>query len=57
MLDPKFQNLCLMSFFISCEQGVVVVEEYDASFSHLIFCNVIIMYIWWLNQKMNLFTK
>ncbi len=37
MLDPKFQNLCLMSFFIGCEQGVAIIEEYDARFSHPMF--------------------
>ncbi len=37
MLDPKFQNLCLMSFFIGCEQGVAIVEEHDARFPHPMF--------------------
>jgi hypothetical protein len=26
-----------MSFFIGCEQGIVIVEEYDARSSHLMF--------------------
>jgi hypothetical protein len=29
MLDPRFNNLCLMIFFISRDQGVTIVEQYD----------------------------
>jgi hypothetical protein len=29
MLDPRFENLHLVSFFISCEQGITIIEEYD----------------------------
>jgi hypothetical protein len=36
MLDPKFQNLCLMSFSIGCEQGVAIVEEYEVSTSYVL---------------------
>jgi hypothetical protein len=32
MLDPRFKSLQLMFSFIDCEQGVVIVEEYDIDF-------------------------
>jgi hypothetical protein len=57
MLDSKFQNLCLMSFFIGCEQGVAIIEEYDARFSHPMFLKCYHHCLQWLNQKMNLLTK
>jgi hypothetical protein len=28
MLDPRFKSLRLISFFIGCEHGVIVVEKY-----------------------------
>ncbi len=29
MLDPRFKNLCLVLFFIDCNQRVTIVEQYD----------------------------
>jgi hypothetical protein len=29
MLDPRFKSFCLVSYFIGCEEGVNIVEEYD----------------------------
>jgi hypothetical protein len=29
MLDPRFKNICLISFFVGQEEGVSVVDEYD----------------------------
>ncbi len=29
MLDPRFKTLCLVSSFITLEQGKAIVEEYD----------------------------
>jgi hypothetical protein len=32
ILDPRFKTLCLVFSFIGCEQGKVIVEEYDNFF-------------------------
>jgi hypothetical protein len=29
MLNPKFKSFCLVSSFISHDQGVAIVEQYD----------------------------
>jgi hypothetical protein len=29
MLDPKLKSLCLILYFIGCEEEVNIVEEYD----------------------------
>jgi len=29
MLDSRFNNLCLVFFFIGHDQGVAIVEQYD----------------------------
>jgi hypothetical protein len=36
ILNPRFKNLCLISFFISREKGVVIVEKYDRHFLYFI---------------------
>ncbi len=36
MFDPRFKNLCLMSSFISLEQGKLIVHEYDKKILNLI---------------------
>ncbi len=37
MLDPKVEILCLISFFISHEKGVTIVEEHDNISLYLVF--------------------
>jgi hypothetical protein len=37
MLDLRFENLHLISFFIGHEQGVAIVEEYDERSLYLMF--------------------
>jgi hypothetical protein len=42
ILNPRFKNLHLISFFIGCEEGVVIVEEYDRNFLCLIHVSKIL---------------
>ncbi len=37
MLDSKFNNLILISYFIGHEHGMVIVEKYDKKFLFLMF--------------------
>jgi len=37
MLDPRFENLHLVSFIIGREQGVAIVQEYDERSLYLMF--------------------
>jgi hypothetical protein len=32
MFDPKFKNMKLITVFLGCENGVVIVAEYDQQF-------------------------
>jgi len=36
ILNPRFKNLRLISFFISREESVVIVEKYDWNFLYFI---------------------
>jgi hypothetical protein len=29
MFDPRFKSMCLVTMFLSCENSIVVVAEYD----------------------------
>jgi hypothetical protein len=35
MLDSKLKYLYIVSFFIGCEEGVVITEEYDKKYPYL----------------------
>ncbi len=48
MLDPRFKSLHLVSSFIDCEHGEVIVEEYDINF---------VFYATLIELKINLLTK
>jgi hypothetical protein len=48
MLDPRFKSLHLVSSFIDCEQGEVIVEEYDIDF---------VFHATLIELKINLLTK
>ncbi len=37
MLDPKFINFYIISYFIGCEEGVVITKEYDKKYSYPTF--------------------
>jgi len=37
MLDPRFNNLCLMFSFIGRDQGVAIVKQYDIMSLYLMF--------------------
>jgi len=37
MLDSKFNNLILISYFIGHEHGMAIVEKYDKKFLFLMF--------------------
>jgi hypothetical protein len=37
MLDPKFKNICLISFFIDYEKRVNIIEKYDRRSLYLMF--------------------
>jgi hypothetical protein len=37
MLDARFKNLHLVSSFIGSEQGVAIIEKYDARSLYLVF--------------------
>lgn len=56
MLDPRFKSLHLVSSFIDCEQGVVIVEEYDIDFVFYAF-RILSSFATLLELKINLLTK
>ncbi len=37
MLDPRFENIHLVSFFIGREQGIAIVQVYDERSLYLMF--------------------
>jgi hypothetical protein len=41
MLDPRYENLCLVFSFVEKEQGVALVEEYDRKslYTMLVICH------------------
>jgi hypothetical protein len=57
MLDPRFKTFCLMFSLIGREQRKAIIEKYDKKSLFLIFLNVIIICILWLNLKRVLLMK
>ncbi len=37
LLDPKLKNLYIVSSFIGCEEGVVIIKEYDKKYPYPMF--------------------